>query len=547
MRWGSRRVGGGARWAHGVRTAVGFSAHESVIGWPPAMDTTEDDQDLRGGDEGSFESKPALVLVWCADDPSRVGEVALPAVLPGESWVLGRGDRAPPRGIRLGLVRQRPGLDIPRGPLEATSVSREQLGLRWDGRVLHGEKLGSAAMERNGEPYERGPLQVGDLLSVGRSWLWLVESRPTTLPALRVEVPSFPFGKPDAWGLVGESPAIWALRERVATVGPLAMHVFLQGPSGAGKELVARALHTASTRRQRPFIAKNAATLPPGLVDAELFGNVRGYPNPTMNERAGLIGAADGGTLFLDELGELPHEVQAHLLRVLDEGGEYQRLGEAQTRRSDFRLVGATNRPASALKHDLLQRFRLRVEVPGLELRPSDIPLILLHLVEVLRERSPSLYRRGVVVQNGRERLDLDPGFVAWLIRRREWVGHVRELDAELWQAFLDATGGPVGRDRSDVESAASGGVSYSELDNKRPDSDPDLPRLPKVDGDAGAAEGHGETRQPNEDPGVEAIEAALRSSDGNISAAARELGLSSRYALYRFMQRHGLAGRRGP
>jgi two-component system nitrogen regulation response regulator GlnG/two-component system response regulator HydG len=505
------------------------------------MDTTEDSKDPRMDGQGSLESRPALVLVWCAEDPSRVGEVALPAATPGELLILGRGDRPPPSGTRLGLVRQRPGIDYPRGPLEATSVSREQLGLRWDGQVLHGERLGSAAMEKNGEPFERGPLEHGDLLSVGRSWLWLVEARPLTLPALRVEVPSFPFGRPDAWGLVGESPAIWALRERVATVGPLAMHVFLHGPSGAGKELVARALHMASTRRSRPFISRNAATLPPGLVDAELFGNVRGYPNPTMAERAGLIGAADGGTLFLDELGELPHEVQAHLLRVLDEGGEYQRLGEAQTRRSDFRLVGATNRPASALKHDLLQRFRLRVEVPGLELRPSDIPLILLHLVEVLRERSPSLYRRGVVTQGGRERLDIDLGFLAQLIRRRQWVGHVRELDAELWQAFLDAVDGPIGRGRRELESAAqreddmaTGYARVSYPVSARVQSDP---------GDVTSAE----PRQPNEDPGPEAIEAALDRNGGNISAAARELGLSSRYALYRLMQRHGLAGRRGP
>lgn len=531
------RGGDGGGWARDVRTAWPLSAHVSVLGWPPVMDTTEDGQEVRNRGEGDLAPLPALVLVWCADDPSRVGEVALPAVAPGEMWVLGRGDRPPPKGIRLGLVRQRPGLNVPRGPLEAASVSREQLGLRWDGSQLHGEKLGSAVMQRNGEPYEHGPLQVGDLLSVGRGWLWLVESRPTTLPALRVEVPSFPFGKPDAWGLVGESPAIWALRERVATVGPLAMHVFLQGPSGAGKELVARALHTASARRQRPFIARNAATLPPGLVDAELFGNVRGYPNPTMNERAGLIGAADGGTLFLDELGELPHEVQAHLLRVLDEGGEYQRLGESQTRRSDFRLVGATNRPASALKHDLLQRFRLRVEVPGLELRPSDVPLILLHLVEVLRERSPSLYRRGVVVHGGRERLDLDLGFVAWLIRKREWVGHVRELDAELWQAFLDASGGPIGRGRDDLENAENSALSYSPIDVS----------LSGGAADPEASVARAEGRQPNEDPGPEAIEAALRSNDGNISAAARELGLSSRYALYRLMQRHGLAARRGP
>src|SRR6185503_16398678 len=116
----------------------------------------------------------------------------------------------------------------------------------------------------------------------------------------------------------------------------------------------ARALHELSPRAERRLVSRNAATLPSGLMDAELFGNAKNYPNPGMAERAGLIGEANGGTLFLDEIGELPAELQAHLLRVLDGDGEYQRLGDAQQRRSDFRLVAATNRDPSSLKHDFL-------------------------------------------------------------------------------------------------------------------------------------------------------------------------------------------------
>ncbi len=113
-------------------------------------------------------------------------------------------------------------------------------------------------------------------------------------------------------------------------------HVLVQGDSGSGKELAARAIHALSSRQRGPFVTRNAATLPEGLVDAELFGTVRGYPHAGSPERRGVIGEADGGTLFLDEIGELRHDLQAHLLRVLDHGGEYQRLGDARTRRSTF-------------------------------------------------------------------------------------------------------------------------------------------------------------------------------------------------------------------
>src|SRR5690348_15490748 len=127
-------------------------------------------------------------------------------------------------------------------------------------------------------------------------------------------------------------------------------HVLLTGASGTGKELAARAIHALSKRSGQRLVARNAATLPESLIDAELFGNAKNYPNPGMAERAGLVGQADGSTLFLDEIAELPSSSQAHLLRVLDDG-EYHRLGDGLARRSDFRLVAATNRDVSSLKH----------------------------------------------------------------------------------------------------------------------------------------------------------------------------------------------------
>src|SRR5256885_12859655 len=105
------------------------------------------------------------------------------------------------------------------------------------------------------------------------------------------------------------------------------------------------------------MVSRNAATFPAGLIDVELFGNVANYPNHGMPERPGVVGEADGSTLFLDEIGELPTELQSHLLRFLDERGEYTRLGDARRRTSDVRVVAATNRALEDLKHDLAARL----------------------------------------------------------------------------------------------------------------------------------------------------------------------------------------------
>ncbi len=160
---------------------------------------------------------------------------------------------------------------------------------------------------------------------------------------------------------------------------PLSGHVLVHGASGTRKELVARAVHAISSRSTGPIVCRNAATFPEALIDAELFGNARNYPNAGMPERRGLVGEADGGTLFLDEFAELPPAMQAHLLRVLD-AGEYQRLGEPRARTSSFRLVAATNRPLAAMKEDVLARLVHRIEIPGLDARMEDVPLIARHL-----------------------------------------------------------------------------------------------------------------------------------------------------------------------
>ena len=194
----------------------------------------------------------------------------------------------------------------------------------------------------------------------------LCARRPPSLPALRSANArqSFRFGSADPSGYVGESPQAWNLRDEVALAAARREHVLILGESGTGKELVAQAVHALGARATRRFVARNAATVPSGIIDAELFGSAANYPNAGMPERPGLVGEADGSTLFLDEIGELPTELQTHLLRLLD-GGDYQRLGDARRRTANLRVVAATNRPMGQLKPDPRPGSLCVCECPG--------------------------------------------------------------------------------------------------------------------------------------------------------------------------------------
>ena len=363
----------------------------------------------------------ALAVAWSRDEPRRLGEVAL---IDGDR-VLGRGKARPEDGVqRAELGRQRPGTFEATGPIESLRVSRVQLRLSPRGERLAVESVGSCALLVNGARVDRTEVSAGDTIELERELLFVVTRRARAMPALRAYPAgaSFAFGEADPFGFVGESPAMWQLRERLAFAAKSGAPTLLHGESGTGKELAARALHALSARAARPFVSRNAATLPEGLVDAELFGNVKNYPNPGMNERAGLLGEAEGGTLFVDEIGEISTNLQAHLLRVLDRDGEYQRLGDARARRADVRFVAATNRDLEELKHDLAARFTARVELPSLADRREDVPLLARHTL------------RGA----GAPALDVT--LVERLVRHR-YRHHARELDRILWQALADLEG----------------------------------------------------------------------------------------------------------
>ena len=210
------------------------------------------------------------------------------------------------------------------------------------------------------------------------------------------------------------------VRTAIERAAPSPFPVLIEGESGAGKELVARAIHARSTRRTRGFAALNCAALSDDLVEAELFGHARGAFTGAIAERAGLFEEADGGTLFLDEVGELSARAQAKLLRVLQEG-EIRRIGETRPRRVDARIVAATNRSleedarTGRFRTDL--RFRLdviRIDVPPLRGRPEDIAELARYFWARVTERIGS---RAVL---GADALGA--------LARHDWPGNVREL-----------------------------------------------------------------------------------------------------------------------
>ena len=238
--------------------------------------------------------------------------------------------------------------------------------------------------------------------------------------------------------LLGDSAGVRALRDSIARAARAPFPVLIEGESGSGKELVARAIHRMGSRRDRRFCAVNCAALSDDLLEAELFGHARGAFTGAVGERAGLFEEADGGTLLLDEVGELSPRAQAKLLRVLQDG-EVRRVGENVARRVDVRIVAATNRrleaeaAAGRFRADL--RFRLdvvRLEVPPLRDRPDDVPLL------ASRFWSEAIARVG-------SQATLSPDTLAALARY-DWPGNVRELQNVLaWMAVHSPRRGRVG------------------------------------------------------------------------------------------------------
>lgn len=441
-------------------------------------------------------SRLVLTIVGAVHAPDRLGEVAMLPRSGGEEWWIGRKGDAP-------WIRQRPWGHEEAGPNPDPYMSRRQTRFWFEGNRVHAENRGSLPLFLNGVPVQECTVQTGDLMEVGDRLMVLVSERPA-----RLEGPNtgHAFGRADRDGWVGETPAAWATREEIDFLARRPLHVLILGESGVGKELAARALHAGSRRRNKPWVSRNAATITPSLADAELFGNLRAYPNPGMAERPGLIGSANGSTLFLDEFGELPDDVQARLLRVLD-AGEYTRLGEAEARKSDFRLLAATNRDPSQLKHDVLARFPARLHLASLNDRREDIPLLVMHLLERIARDDPEATAR-FLSDDGKVQVSLR--FMRQLLVHT-YTTHVRELETLVWTSIR--------------------GSRSQFLEPLEPDDDAWTSPDPRV------ADGALDPSQL--DP--ELIQQALDRHGGRQEPVWRELGLANRFVLARLVKKHNL------
>jgi DNA-binding NtrC family response regulator len=474
-------------------------------------DVTLDDDSLEDAKASAPPQILAIAVAWCTDDPFRVGTIAfLPAEDPGPTFILGRGpplsDDPYPR-LTFGVHRPS-GFDAV-DPLAWRKLSRVQLRLRVKGRAsLDVENLGRCQLFHNRIATTLANVVPGDVLQLGSRLLLLCVRRSERLPVPAETYRAHSFGEPDAYGIVGESPAVWKLRQQLAYVASRTGHVLIRGESGTGKELAARAIHALSRCTDKPLVARNAATIPESIADAELFGNVKDYPNVGMPARPGLLGEADGTTLFLDEFAELPGAVQPRLLRVLDDG-EYQRLGSARAARSAFRLVAATNRPDSAIKHDLLARFRFRIKVPDLDARREDIPFLVRHLITKLGEEGSG------------SNVSLSCEQMADCIQQ-VFRTNVRELGGLLSRFAADAEASPL-----DAEGDAASHIKVDDGD-RTPE---EMPRSP------GAADSQSLSRAEIQD--------ALDRHNGLIESTWRALGLKNRHVLTRLMAKHGVEVRR--
>jgi transcriptional regulator with GAF, ATPase, and Fis domain len=272
----------------------------------------------------------------------------------------------------------------------------------------------------------------------------LAEALPSILAdALRDGNAAAPRGAPAAgpplpgkFGMVGDSPPMRAVFELIEKVAPSHVSVLIQGETGTGKELVARALHDESPRRAKPFLAENCAAVPANLLESELFGHTRGSFTGAIAERAGHFVAADGGTVFLDEIGDMPLAMQSKLLRVLQEG-EVRPVGSNKTLHVDVRVVAATNKDlqgmvrAKSFREDLYFRLNVvTIRLPPLRARTGDLrPLAL----AFARKAEPEVGRPVALSEEALLALE------AWT-----WPGNVRELENTIRRAAVFAKG-PVG------------------------------------------------------------------------------------------------------
>jgi formate hydrogenlyase transcriptional activator len=248
--------------------------------------------------------------------------------------------------------------------------------------------------------------------------------------------------------IVGVSGALREVLDLIRIVAPTDSTALIEGETGTGKELIARAIHEHSSRRDRSFVRLNCAAIPLGLLESELFGHERGAFTGAVARKVGRFEAADRGTLFLDEVGDIPLELQAKLLRVLQEG-EFERLGSTQTLRVDVRLVAATNRDLANMvskkqfRSDLYYRLWVfPIAVPPLRDRLADIPVLVEHFVKIFSERMGKQIREV-------------PAEVMEALVSHSWPGNIRELENFIERSVILSPGNVLRPPLANLKAAA--------------------------------------------------------------------------------------------
>ena len=366
--------------------------------------------------------------------------------------------------------------------------------------------LAVEAMRRGARDFIQKPWDNARLLAVLRTQVELAEAlrRGRRLEAeniaLRDSVADTGSEIPQ---IVAESAAMKSILKLVERIGPADANVLITGENGTGKEVITRVLHSISSRRAKPLISLNAGALAEGVFESELFGHVRGAFTDAKSDRVGRFELADGGTLFLDEIGNVPLNLQAKLLRVI-ETGEFERVGSSKTQKVNVRLLSATNADLHAevaqgrFRQDLLFRLNtVEIRIPPLRDRLEDIPVLAEHFLKLHRER----YRRPII--------GFTPEALAAL-RHHLWPGNVRELDHVIERAVLMSAGNVVTAFDLALEATPDARLSA---------------RLEEMS---------------LEDAERLLIKKALARFEGNANRAAEALGLS-RSALYRRLQKYGL------
>ena len=308
--------------------------------------------------------------------------------------------------------------------------------------------------------------------------------------------------------IIGASEPVRRLREHIATTAPTNGRVLIHGENGSGKELVARAIHAQSARRERPFVEVNCAAIPEELIESELFGHEKGAFTGALARRRGKFELANGGTLFLDEIGDMSLKTQAKVLRALEEQA-FERVGGKDTIQVDVRVIAASNRDLEALiragrfREDLYYRLNvIPIEVPALRTRKDDITKLVDHFVAVF------------CAENGKRPKTMSGEALGYFLAY-DWPGNVRELRNMVERLVIMAPGDLIGAD--------------------------DLPAPLRPKDAAATPEGHERSLRDARDHFERAfIIAELRANDWNMTRTAERLGIE-RSHLYRKIKAYGI------